>query len=156
MLVTVLGGLFLLAGMILMADASGTWRLSELIQRGDMLAAHKNYLPILILVCIGAFTKSAQFPFHFWLPNAMQAPTPASAYLHSSTMVKAGVYLLARLHPALGGTEEWGAILTTIGTATFLIGAIMALGQHVLKRLLAYTTVSALGAMVMQIGRAHV
>ncbi len=152
MLVTVLGGLFLLAGMILMAGAADTWRLSELIQRGDVLVAHQNYLPILILVCIGAFTKSAQFPFHFWLPNAMQAPTPASAYLHSSTMVKAGVYLLARLHPALGGTEEWGAILTTIGAATFLIAAVMALGQHVLKRLLAYTTVSALGAMVMLLG----
>jgi multicomponent Na+:H+ antiporter subunit A len=152
MLVTVLGGLFLLAGIILMAQATGTWRISELLQRGAELQAHAYYLPILILVCVGAFTKSAQFPFHFWLPNAMQAPTPASAYLHSSTMVKAGVYLLARLHPVLGGTEEWGAILTTIGTATFLIGAIMALGQHVLKRLLAYTTVSALGAMVMLLG----
>ena len=152
MLVTVVGGLFLLAGLILMADAAGTWRLSELIQRGDILRAHGHYLPILVLVCIGAFTKSAQFPFHFWLPNAMQAPTPASAYLHSSTMVKAGVYLLARLHPALGGTEEWTMILTTIGTVTFLIGAIMAMGQHVLKRLLAYTTVSALGAMVMLLG----
>lgn len=152
MLVTVLGGLFLLAGMILMAQATGTWKLSEIIQRGAELQAHPHYLPILILVCIGAFTKSAQFPFHFWLPNAMQAPTPASAYLHSSTMVKAGVYLLARLHPALGGTGEWGAILTTIGVATFLIGAIMAIGQSVLKRLLAYTTVSALGAMVMLLG----
>lgn len=152
MLVTVLGGLFLLAGMILMAQATGTWRLSELIERGTELRAHAHYLPILILVCIGAFTKSAQFPFHFWLPNAMQAPTPASAYLHSSTMVKAGVYLLARLHPTLGGTEEWTAILTTIGAVTFLLGAIMALGQHVLKRLLAYTTVSALGAMVMLLG----
>jgi multicomponent Na+:H+ antiporter subunit A len=152
MLVTVLGGLFLLAGMILMAQATGTWRLSEIIQRGAELRAHGHYLPILILVCIGAFTKSAQFPFHFWLPNAMQAPTPASAYLHSSTMVKAGVYLLARLHPALGGTGEWAAILTTIGAITFLLGAIMALGQTVLKRLLAYTTVSALGAMVMLLG----
>jgi len=152
MLVTVLGGLFLLAGIILMADAAGTWRLSELVQRGDLLTAHKHYLPILVLVCVGAFTKSAQFPFHFWLPNAMQAPTPASAYLHSSTMVKAGVYLLARLHPALGHTEEWTLLLTTIGTITFLLGAIMALGQHVLKRLLAYTTVSALGAMVMLLG----
>lgn len=152
MLVTVLGGLFLLAGLILMADATGTWRVSEILQRGAELRAHEHYLPILILVCIGAFTKSAQFPFHFWLPNAMQAPTPASAYLHSSTMVKAGVYLLARLHPALGGTEEWTVILTTIGAATFLVGAIMALGQHVLKRLLAYTTVSALGAMVMLLG----
>ncbi len=152
MLVTVLGGLFLLAGFILMAQAAGTWRLSELVQRGAELKAHAHYLPILILVCIGAFTKSAQFPFHFWLPNAMQAPTPASAYLHSSTMVKAGVYLLARLHPALGGAEEWHWILTVIGTTTFLLGAIMALGQHVLKRLLAYSTVSALGAMVMLLG----
>jgi len=152
MLVTVLGGLFLLAGMILMAEAAGTWRLSELIRRGDVLTGHAYYLPILILICIGAFTKSAQFPFHFWLPNAMQAPTPASAYLHSSTMVKAGVYLLARLHPALGGTTEWAAILTTIGATTFVLGAVMALGQHVLKRLLAYTTVSALGAMIMLLG----
>ncbi len=152
MLVTVLGGLFLLAGMILMAQAADTWRLSEIVQRGAELRAHQHYLPILILVCIGAFTKSAQFPFHFWLPNAMQAPTPASAYLHSSTMVKAGVYLLARLHPALGGTGEWSAILTTIGAITFLTGAIMAIGQTVLKRLLAYTTVSALGAMVMLLG----
>jgi multicomponent Na+:H+ antiporter subunit A len=152
MLVTVLGGLFLLAGMILMAQAAGTWQLSELIERGAELRAHPRYLPILILVCIGAFTKSAQFPFHFWLPNAMQAPTPASAYLHSSTMVKAGVYLLARLHPALGGTGEWGAILTTVGGITFLGGALMAVGQSVLKRLLAYTTVSALGAMVMLLG----
>ncbi len=152
MLVTVLGGLFLLAGMILMAQATGTWRLSELIMRGAELQAHPYYLPVLIFICIGAFTKSAQFPFHFWLPNAMQAPTPASAYLHSSTMVKAGVYLLARLHPALGGTNEWMAILTTIGTTTFLLGAVMAMGQHVLKRLLAYSTVSALGAMVMLLG----
>jgi multicomponent Na+:H+ antiporter subunit A len=152
MLVTVLGGLFLLAGIILLAQATGSWRVSEIIQRGAALQAHAYYLPILILVCIGAFTKSAQFPFHFWLPNAMQAPTPASAYLHSSTMVKAGVYLLARLHPVLGGTEEWTVILTTVGALTFLVGAIMALGQHVLKRLLAYTTVSALGAMIMLLG----
>ena len=152
MLVTVLGGLFLLAGVILLAQATGTWRISEVIQRGTELQAHPHYRSILVLVCIGAFTKSAQFPFHFWLPNAMQAPTPASAYLHSSTMVKAGVYLLARLHPALGGTDEWSIILTTIGTLTFLLGAVMAAGQHVLKRLLAYTTVSALGAMVMLLG----
>jgi multicomponent Na+:H+ antiporter subunit A len=152
MLVTVLGGLFLLAGIILLAQTTGTWRISEIMKHSAELKAHANYLPILILVCIGAFTKSAQFPFHFWLPNAMQAPTPASAYLHSSTMVKAGIYLLARLHPALGGTPEWFGILTTVGLVTFLVGAIMALGQHVLKRLLAYTTVSALGAMVMLLG----
>lgn len=152
MLVTVFGGLFLLAGMILLAQAAGTWRISEIVESGMVLQAHPHYRLILTLVCIGAFTKSAQFPFHFWLPNAMQAPTPASAYLHSSTMVKAGVYLLARLHPALGGTGEWEAILTSVGLATFLIGAFMAIGQNVLKRLLAYTTVSALGAMVMLLG----
>ncbi len=152
MLVTVLGGLFLLVGSILLAQAAGTWRISEIIQRGAEIQAHAHYLPILILICIGAFTKSAQFPFHFWLPNAMQAPTPASAYLHSSTMVKAGIYLLARLHPALGGTEEWAAILIPIGTITFLLGAVMAIGQTVLKRLLAYTTVSALGAMILLLG----
>ncbi len=152
MLVTVLGGLFLLAGAVLLAQAAGTWRLSEIVSLGHEITHHPHYLPILILICIGAFTKSAQFPFHYWLPNAMQAPTPASAYLHSSTMVKAGVYLLARLHPALGHTAEWEMILTTVGAATFLLGAVMALGQHVLKRLLAYTTVSALGAMVMLLG----
>jgi multicomponent Na+:H+ antiporter subunit A len=152
MLVTVLGGLFLLAGMILLAQASGSWRLSEINLTGSALQAHPHYRTILLLVCIGAFTKSAQFPFHFWLPNAMQAPTPASAYLHSSTMVKAGVYLLARLHPALGGTEAWSVLLTSVGAATFLTGAFLALGQCVLKRLLAYTTVSALGAMVMLLG----
>jgi multicomponent Na+:H+ antiporter subunit A len=152
MLVTVLGGLFLLAGVILLAQATGTWRISEVIHRGAELQEHSLYLPILILVCVAAFTKSAQFPFHFWLPNAMQAPTPASAYLHSSTMVKAGVYLLARLHPALGGTGEWTLLVAGIGLATFLLGAIMAASQHVLKRLLAYTTVSALGAMIMLLG----
>ena len=152
MLVTVSGGLVLLAGLLLMVEASGTWYLSELLAQKEVLREHAYYLPILICVALGAFTKSAQFPFHFWLPGAMQAPTPASAYLHSSTMVKAGVYLLARLFPIMGGTPEWSGLLTTIGALTFLVGAMMALGQHILKRLLAYTTVSALGAMVLLIG----
>ena len=149
MLVTVSGGLVLLAGLLLLVEASGTWYLSELLAQKEGLREHAYYLPILICVALGAFTKSAQFPFHFWLPGAMQAPTPASAYLHSSTMVKAGVYLLARLFPIMGGTPEWSGLLTTIGALTFLVGAIMALGQHFLKRLLAYSTVSALGAMVL-------
>ncbi|MBT8046268.1 MAG: hypothetical protein KJN67_03780, partial [Pontiella sp.] len=127
MLVTVLGGLFLLAGIILMAGAADTWRLSELIQRGDLLVAHKNYLPILILVCIGAFTKSAQFPFHFWLPHAMAAPTPVSAYLHSATMVKAGVFLLARLFPALSYSAEWSWLVGGAGLITLMLGAYTAL-----------------------------
>jgi multicomponent Na+:H+ antiporter subunit A len=152
MLVTVSGGLVLLAGLLLMVQATGTWYLSELLAQKEGLREHAYYIPILICIALGAFTKSAQFPFHFWLPGAMQAPTPASAYLHSSTMVKAGVYLLARLFPVMGGTPEWSGLLTTIGALTFMVGAIMALGQHILKRLLAYTTVSALGAMVLLIG----
>jgi multicomponent Na+:H+ antiporter subunit A len=152
LLVTGLGGLFLLAGLLLMGQVAGTFTLSEMLTRADLITTHPHYPAILTLVLIGAFTKSAQVPFHFWLPNAMQAPTPASAYLHSSTMVKAGVYLLARLHPALGGTEAWTFWVTGIGAATLLTGALMATGQVYLKRLLAYTTVAALGGMVMLIG----
>lgn len=152
MLLTVAGGFCLLCGMVLLADAGGSWRISELLGQREVLTAHMYYPWILGLIALGAFTKSAQVPFHFWIPNAMQAPTPASAFLHSSTMVKAGIFLLARLHPALGGTEGWTVLLTTVGTLTFLTGAFMALGQQVLKRLLAYTTVSALGAMVMLLG----
>lgn len=152
LLVTGLGGLFLLAGLVLMAQAAGSYTLSELAQRGDLLTAHPQYPVMLGLVLMGAFTKSAQVPFHFWLPNAMQAPTPASAYLHSSTMVKAGVYLLARLHPALGGTDAWMFWVAGIGALTLITGAVMAAGQVVLKRLLAYTTVAALGGMILLIG----
>ncbi len=152
LLVTGLGGLFLLAGLLLMGQVTGTFTLSEMLTRTDLITTHSYYPAILTLVLIGAFTKSAQVPFHFWLPNAMQAPTPASAYLHSSTMVKAGVYLLARLQPALGGTEAWTFWVTGIGAATLLTGALMATGQVYLKRLLAYTTVAALGGMVMLIG----
>lgn len=152
MLVTGMGGLFLLAGLVLMAQATGTFTISGLIERGAEITAHPQYPVMLGLILIGAFTKSAQVPFHFWLPNAMQAPTPASAYLHSSTMVKAGVYLLARLHPALGGTEAWTFWVGGIGALTLITGAVMAAGQVYLKRLLAYTTVAALGGMIMLIG----
>lgn len=152
LLVTGLGGLFLLAGLILMGHVTGSLNISQIIAQRDVLVSDPMFPAILGLVLVGAFTKSAQVPFHFWLPNAMQAPTPASAYLHSSTMVKAGVYLLARFHPALGGTPGWEFVVTAFGALTLLTGAIMAVGQVYMKRLLAYTTVGALGAMVMALG----
>ncbi len=152
LLVTAFGGLALLAGLVLMGVAGGTYELTELLAGGAAITEHSLYLPILLLVLLGAFTKSAQFPFHFWLPNAMEAPTPASAYLHSSTMVKAGIYLLARFNPVLGGTSSWFYLLMLFGGATMVLGACMALPQTYLKRLLAYTTVSALGAIIMLIG----
>ncbi|HRQ71737.1 MAG TPA: proton-conducting transporter membrane subunit [Phycisphaerales bacterium] len=109
-------------------------------------------MPIVLLLVFGAFTKSAQFPFHFWLPSAMAAPTPVSAYLHSSTMVKAGIYLLARLTPALGESELWNGLLTWFGAATMVVGAWLAFRQTVMKLILAYSTVSALGTIVMALG----
>lgn len=150
LLVTAAGGLALLLGFVLLGGAGGAQELSAL--DGAAVRAHDLYRPILLLVLFGCFAKSAQFPFHFWLPSAMAAPTPVSAYLHSATMVKAGVYLLARLHPVLGGTEDWLAIVTTVGAVTMAVGAILAPWQSDLKRLLAYTTVSALGMMVLLLG----
>ncbi len=152
LLVTFLGGLALLGGLIVLAQIAGTWRLSEMAASGAMLRAHPGYLAFLIPILIGCFTKSAQFPFHFWLPGAMAAPTPVSAYLHSATMVKAGVYLLARLSPELGGTEVWMWSLTLTGGATMLVGAVWALRQTDLKLMLAHTTVSGLGSLVMFLG----
>lgn len=155
LIVTGLGGLALLAGFILMAFTAGTFEMSEILTRGDMLRDSGMYLPMLLLVLAGAFTKSAQFPFHFWLPNAMQAPTPVSAYLHSATMVKAGVYLLARLNPALGSTPEWFYLLGGFGAITMVVSAWLALRYVDLKQVLAYTTVMALGALTMLIGMGH-
>ena len=152
LLVTGLGGLVMLAGFILLGETGGTYEISQLLTRGDLLRTSPLYLPALILVLVGAFTKSAQFPFHFWLPNAMEAPTPVSAYLHSATMVKAGVYLIARLNPALGGTAAWHTIIAIVGAATMLAGAYLALSQTDLKRMLAYSTVAALGTMTLLIG----
>lgn len=152
LLVTGGGGLILLAGLILMGQVGGTLELSALLSQGDLLQADARYLPIVILILLGACTKSAQFPFHFWLPNAMAAPTPASAYLHSATMVKAGVYLLARFSPALGGTPLWQYSVTAIGATTMLVGGLLAWQQADLKRVLAYSTVSALGMLVLLIG----
>jgi multicomponent Na+:H+ antiporter subunit A len=152
LLVTGGGGLALMAGLLLLGTAGDSFTFAELLSRGDLVRAHGLYLPALVLVLVGAFTKSAQFPFHFWLPNAMAAPTPVSAYLHSATMVKAGVYLLARLSPVLGGTDSWQYSLLLIGGATTVLGALLALKHTDLKAILAYTTISALGMLVTMIG----
>lgn len=152
LLVTGGGGLALLAGFVLLGQAGGSLDLGTLAANAETVKASPLYLPALLLVLLGAFTKSAQVPFHFWLPEAMAAPAPVSTYLHSATMVKAGVFLLARLHPTLGGTPEWTGIVTTVGAATMLTGALLAVGQRDLKRLLAWSTVSALGSLVMLVG----
>lgn len=146
------GGLLLLAGLIFIWDISGMTQLSMLVRGGDILRDSPFYLAALLLVLGGAFTKSAQFPFHFWLPNAMEAPTPVSAYLHSATMVKAGVYLLMRLNPVLGDTAAWQILLPFFGGLTMLTGALLAVRQTDLKLMLAYTTVSSLGLLVMLTG----
>ncbi len=152
LLVTKAGGLAMLIGFVLIHQVTGTMQISEIIQQGELLTGSEFYLAILILVLGGAFTKSAQFPFYFWLPNAMKAPTPVSAYLHSATMVKAGVYVLARLHPALSGTPEWIAIVTGFGAVTMLVSAWLALQYTDMKSILAYTTVMALGLLTMMLG----
>jgi len=152
LLVTAGGGLALLAGLLMLGTVSGVWRFSDLPVRDAALLSHALYPVILALVVAGAFTKSAQFPFHFWLPNAMAAPTPVSSYLHSSTMVKAGVYLLARLLPNLGGTAAWRWTLVVVGTATVVAGVRLAARQDDLKKHLAYMTVTALGVLVVLIG----
>lgn len=150
--VTGAGGLALLGGILLLGQITGSYELSVILASGDLIRAHPLYLPTLILVLLGAFTKSAQFPFHFWLPHAMAAPTPVSAYLHSATMVKAGVFLLARLFPALSGTPEWFWLVGGAGLCTFLLGAITALFKHDLKGLLAYSTISHLGLITLLFG----
>ena len=149
LLLTGAGALALLAGFILIGSVASTFELSELRQQGRVLQEHALYLPILILVLAGTFTKSAQFPFHFWLPNAMAAPTPVSAYLHSATMVKAGVFLMARMHPNLGSTDVWLWTLTIFGAVTAVFASFMALKQTDLKQALAYTTLMALGTLTL-------
>ena len=152
LLVTGAGGLALLAGLVLLASVMGTYELADLLRRSEGVRTHPWYGAILALVVLGAFTKSAQVPFHFWLPAAMEAPTPVSAYLHSATMVKAGVYLLARLSPLLGGTPAWHYTVAIGGVVTMLTGVVLCMFQTDLKRLLAYSTVSALGTLVFMVG----
>lgn len=150
--VTGLGGFFLLAGLILLGNISGTYTISELVQHRDVIIQHQLYPLVLGLLFMGAFTKSAQFPFHFWLPGAMKAPTPVSAYLHSATMVKAGIYLLARFNPILGGTDWWSYPLMIAGGFTMLFAALHSLLRVDLKGILAYSTISALGILTFLIG----
>jgi multicomponent K+:H+ antiporter subunit A len=146
------GGLAMLAGFLVLGHIGGSYELSHLLERGDEIRAHALYPVALVLILIGAFTKSAQFPFHFWLPEAMAAPTPVSAYLHSATMVKAGVFLLARLYPAIGDSTLFSAIVATTGLVTLVFAAYVAVFKHDLKGLLAYSTISHLGLIVFLLG----
>ncbi len=150
--VTGMGGLALIGGMLLLAQAAGSYELTEILARGEQVRESPLYMPALLLILLGCFTKSAQFPFHFWLPHAMAAPTPVSAYLHSATMVKAGIFLMARLWPVLAGTEAWFYIVATTGLITMVIGAAIALFKDDLKALLAFSTVSHLGLITMLLG----
>ncbi|MCC6171565.1 MAG: monovalent cation/H+ antiporter subunit A [Gammaproteobacteria bacterium] len=150
--VTAAGGLALLAGVLLLGQIVGSFELDAVLAAGDRVRADARYPLVLALVLTGALSKSAQFPFHFWLPHAMAAPTPVSAYLHSATMVKAGVFLLARLWPVLSGTELWFWIVGGAGLATLLLGAYAAMFQNDLKGLLAYSTISHLGLITLLLG----
>jgi multicomponent K+:H+ antiporter subunit A len=152
LIITSAGGFCLFAGVLMLGHIVGSYDLDRVLVSGKMIREHPLYLPTLILILSGALTKSAQFPLHFWLPHAMSAPTPVSAYLHSATMVKAGVFLLVRLWPALGGTNEWLWLVATAGLVTFILGAFFALFQQDLKGLLAYSTVSHLGLTTLLVG----
>jgi multicomponent K+:H+ antiporter subunit A len=146
------GGLAMLGGFVLLGQIAGTYELSAMLGQASAIQAHPMFLPALLLILLGAFTKSAQFPFHFWLPDAMAAPTPVSAYLHSATMVKAGVFLLMRLYPVLGESGYFEGIVTTVGLVTLLFAAFIAIFKHDLKGLLAYSTVSHLGLITFLVG----
>ncbi|WP_412555415.1 monovalent cation/H+ antiporter subunit A [Shimia sp. MIT1388] len=150
--VTGAGGLAMIGGMLILGNIVGSYNLTDILAQGDVIKASEWYMPALILILIGAFTKSAQFPFHFWLPHAMAAPTPVSAYLHSATMVKAGVFLMARMWPVLAGTDAWFYIVATTGLVTMVLGAVIALFKDDLKGLLAFSTVSHLGLLTMLLG----
>src|SRR5688572_29732412 len=152
LVVTAAGGLCLLAGALILGHIVGSYDLDRVLASREAIVTHALYVPALVLVLLGALTKSAQFPFHFWLPHAMSAPTPVSAYLHSAAMVKLGVFLMARLWPVLSGTDEWIWIVGTSGLITFVYGAYMAIFQQDLKGLLAYSTISHLGLITLLLG----
>ena len=150
--VTGMGGLALIGGMLILGNIAGSYDLSVILTQKEAVQSSPLYLPALLLILLGCFTKSAQFPFHFWLPHAMAAPTPVSAYLHSATMVKAGLFLMARLWPVLAGTPEWFWIVASTGLITMVLGAVIALFKDDLKALLAFSTVSHLGLITMLLG----
>lgn len=150
--VTGMGGLAMLGGFVLLGHIAGTFEIDQLLLLGNTLQTSPLFLPALFLILLGAFTKSAQFPFHFWLPNAMAAPTPVSAYLHSATMVKAGIFLIARLFPIFAGSLWFHGIVTTVGLTTLCFAAFIAIFKHDLKGLLAYSTISHLGLIVCLFG----
>jgi len=152
LLVTGSGGLLMLFGLVLLGEGAGTYQLSEIFENRHLVLDSPHLSAMIILLLLGAFTKSAQFPFHFWLPNAMEAPTPVSAYLHSATMVKAGIFLIARLTPIFAGVALWTNAVTVVGFITFLVGAFLSLRRFDLKQILAYTTVSSLGIIVFLLG----
>ncbi|WP_027485580.1 monovalent cation/H+ antiporter subunit A [Rhodanobacter sp. OR87] len=152
LIVTSGGGLCLFAGVLLLGHVVGSYDLDAILAAGNAVRAHALYTPTLLLILLGAFTKSAQFPFHFWLPQAMSAPTPVSAYLHSATMVKAGVFLLVRFWPVLGGTDQWFWVVGGVGLVTLILGAYSAMFEQDLKGVLAYSTISHLGLITMLVG----
>lgn len=152
MLITIFGGLMMLAGFIMLAMMTDTYSIREMVSNTDMLASQSLFIPAMILILIGAFTKSAQFPFSIWLPDAMEAPTPISSYLHSATMVKAGIYLVARLTAIFAGSGEWFWLVTGVGLITLIYGSINAVRQTDLKALLAYSTISQLGLIMSLLG----
>lgn len=151
-MITVFGGLALLVGFIMLYIMTGTNNITEILGQADLIKNHALFIPMIIMFLLGAFTKSAQFPFHIWLPRAMAAPTPVSAYLHSATMVKAGIFLLLRFTPLLGLSNMYIYIVTFVGLITMLFGSITALKQWDLKGILAYSTISQLGMIMAMVG----
>ncbi len=152
MLITVFGGFSMLAGIIMLSIITDTFSIREMIAQADIIASSELFIPAMLFILLGAFTKSAQFPFHIWLPDAMEAPTPVSAYLHSATMVKAGIYLVARFTPIFGGAAEWFWIISTFGIVTLLWGSLSAVRQKDLKGILAFSTISQLGLIMTLLG----
>lgn len=152
LLITIFGGFAMLAGFLMLHSMTGTFSVRQIAVELTQYANHELFYPAMFLVLLGAFTKSAQFPFHIWLPDAMEAPTPVSAYLHSATMVKAGIYLVARFTPIFGGNSAWFWTVTLVGLVTLFWGAFCAIRQTDLKALLAYSTISQLGLIMSLLG----